>query len=65
MTMGFGFVWAFVLLLIPAALIVYRRLFESRRIAPVRSAGSELWAKVRPSWRVRLRWLPFALRCWC
>ncbi|MCZ7585062.1 MAG: VWA domain-containing protein [Deltaproteobacteria bacterium] len=62
MTFTFGFPWAF-LLLIPLALLVGWRVTRERKLlAPVIAASSELWAGVRATWRVRLRFVPPLLR---
>jgi Ca-activated chloride channel family protein len=54
--------WA-LLLLIPLALLLLRE-WRSRRISPVLVVAdlAPLRAAARPSWRIRLRWLPIALR---
>jgi Ca-activated chloride channel family protein len=57
----FGFPWMLALLLALPLLYLYLR----RRAAPipsVRIATVSRLAGVRPTWRVRLRWLPYALR---
>ncbi|MBZ0271457.1 VWA domain-containing protein [bacterium] len=62
MSFRFAFPLAFALIVLVAALAWWRIAREGRTIAPVRAAGRELWRGVRPSWRVRLRHLPLALR---
>lgn len=54
--------WA-LLLLIPLALLLLRE-WRARRISPVLVVAdlAPLRAAGRPSWRIRLRWLPIALR---
>ena len=59
---GFAFATPALLLLLPAiAALVLPRLVQ-RRPATVIADGSLAHAAARPSWRLRLRWLPGALR---
>ena len=52
--------WAFLALLAPVALLLWRRWRKPPRPAlPV--AGLALFRAVRPTWRLRLRWLPAAV----
>ncbi len=62
MSFSFSNPYMFVLLA-PIAFLVWGWIARAKSFtAPVRAAGSELWSGVRPSLRVRLRFIPAALR---
>ncbi len=62
--MTFSFANPHMLALLSLVVFVAWRMIRGAKgdAAPVRAAGSELWSAVRPSWRVRFRWVPGALR---
>jgi Ca-activated chloride channel homolog len=62
MRITFALPWMFLFLPVLIALAWWRFGFERKTIAPLNAASSELWDGVRPSWRVRLRFIPTLLR---
>lgn len=59
---GFAFATPALLLLLPAVLALLLPGLVRRRTATVIADGSLARAAARPSWRLRMRWLPGALR---
>lgn len=62
MTHSFASPW-FLLGLVGLGFLVWWWIAGGKSLAaPLQAGGDELWRLVRPSWRVRLRWTPRALR---